>query len=172
MKRRTTVTPAHPELVPRWCRWFGHVRHNDLVAARGGRGVYIAANPCVRAGCPGDGHVWQRVERTEPGAPGIDERCAVDGCSATRHLRPPAPAAPVASVILRTCVDTESYARAFNDGFDAGLEHVIEELIEGEYVDPDDDADAAAILRDYGLYLRQLVDDANESAGRKPGGSQ
>lgn len=55
------------------------------------------------------------------------------------------------AVTVVACGSTEDYAKAFNDGFARALELVREDL--DKYVDPDDDADHAAILHDYAMHL-------------------
>lgn len=80
---------AHPELIPTACLLWGHARNNDLVSARGGRGCYIAGNPCVRKGCPTEDHLWKTTSRG-PQPPGTwAEECRVPGCKATRFFRVP-----------------------------------------------------------------------------------
>lgn len=94
MKRSTA---DHPELVPMACLLFGHARHNDLVARRGG-GCYRGGNPCVRPGCPGDTHLWERrgritgITETTRGLEATciwHEVCRVPGCTVERSFRIP-----------------------------------------------------------------------------------
>lgn len=87
MSRRKA--PAHPELIPLWCRWFGHAMHNAAVSARGGRGVYLGEDRCLRRGCPGDGHVWSRFEPVGARTTTHRRRCTVTGCPATQTMTPP-----------------------------------------------------------------------------------
>lgn len=71
---------------------------------------------------------------------------------AARHTEP--------TVVMTGCVDMDRYAAASNDGFDLAIEQVIEDL--HDYCDPDDDADTAAILRDYASHLTTWLHNPSE----------
>lgn len=65
-----------------WCTRFGHLLNNDW-----NRHVWLADNPCLRAGCDGPVHRWWCAGESSPGVYRME--CTLPGCLESYEFTPP-----------------------------------------------------------------------------------